>query len=94
MHRLGDDDLLAVLHHALREQHRLAERRRAVVERGVGDVESRQQALVGLIFEDRLQRPLRHLGLVRRVRGEELGAHQELIDARGLVVQVGAGAEE
>jgi hypothetical protein len=47
---------------------------RAVVERGVGDIEPGERADHRLEFEDGLQRSLRCLGLVRRVCRVELGA--------------------
>jgi hypothetical protein len=92
--RLREDDLLLPLGQAFREQHRFAQGRRAVVQRRVRDVERREEALVRLVLEDRLQRPLRNLGLIRRVRGEELRAQQQLVDARRLIVRVRAAAEE
>lgn len=94
MDGLGENDLLLALGQALREQHRLTKRGRAVVERGVRDVEAGQQALVRLVFEDRLQRPLRDFRLIRRVRRQELGAREELVDHGRLVVRVRAAAEE
>ncbi len=94
MNRLRQHDLGAVLHDPFGQQHGLAQRRGAVVERGVGDVEAGQQALVGLVLEDRLERALRDLGLVRCVGREELGAEEELIDAGRLVVGIGATAQE
>ena len=48
----------------------------------------------GLVLEDRLQDALAHLGLVRRVRGQELAAlHHRVDDGRDVVV-VDAAAEE
>ena len=93
MHTLRDDDASLSFADTLREQDRFAQRCRAVVQRSVRDIESRQQTLMRLIFEDRL-RPLRHLGLIRRVRREEFSAQQKLIDARRLVVRVRAAAEK
>jgi hypothetical protein len=61
-------------------EHRLGARGGAVVHAGVGDVEAGELGDDGLELEDRLQRALRHLGLVRRVRGVELGALQEHVD--------------
>src|SRR5439155_2115080 len=94
MHTLRDDDASLSFADTLREQDRFAQRCRAVVQRSVRDIESRQQTLMRLIFEDRLQRPLRHLGLIWRVRREEFSAQQKLIDARRLVVRVRAAAEK
>jgi hypothetical protein len=65
-----------------------------VVARGVRDVEPGQLADRRLVLEDRLQHALAHLGLIRRVRREELAArHHEVHDRRHVVV-VHAGAEE
>ena len=94
MNRARHDDAMFVLHEAFGEQHRFAKRRRSVVERCVRDVESGQHRLMRLIFEDRLQRSLRHFRLIRRVRRQELGAQQKLIDARRLIVRVRATAEK
>ena len=47
-----------------------------------------------LVLEDRLEDALAQLGLVRRVRGEELAAQQDGVDDRGHVVVVDAGSEE
>src|SRR5687768_7868368 len=94
MDRAGDDDFRPTLADALGKKHRLAQGRRTVVKRRVGDIESGEKALMGLIFEDRLQRALRDLGLIRRVRRQKLGAQQKLIDAGRLVVSIGACPEE
>ncbi len=51
------------------ERHRLRRRGRLVQQRGVGDVEAGEVADQGLEVEQRLQPPLRDLGLVRRVGG-------------------------
>ena len=56
----------------LRHQHGLGRRRRAVVDRVVGDVHPEQVADQGLELERVLQRALADLGLIRRVRGVEL----------------------
>ena len=47
---------------------------RAVVARRVRDVHAGELADRGLVLEDRLEDALAHLGLVRRVRGQELAA--------------------
>ena len=79
---------------AQRHEHRLRGRRRAVVHAGVGHLHPEQHRDQRLKLEDRLQRPLAHLGLVRRVGGVELGPLQDLVDHRRHEVRVGAGAEE
>src|SRR5206468_4082400 len=48
----------------------------------------------GLVFEDRLEDALAQLGLVRRVRGQELAALQDRVHDRRHVVVVEAGAQE
>ncbi len=47
-----------------------------------------------LVLEDRLQHALAHLGLVRRVRGQELPAGEDDVDDRRDVVVVHPGTEE
>ena len=78
----------------LGHEQRLDERRRALVERRVGDVEPGQQADVRLELEDRLERALRDLGLIRRVGRQPLGAVEHLVGDRRDVVVVDAGAQE
>ena len=94
MYRFTNNNFRAIFYHALGEQHRLAQRGRAVIQRCVRDIESSQQALVRLVFENRLQCSLRDFRLVRRIRRQELGAKQELIDTRRLKMRVGAAAEK
>ena len=67
---------------------------RAVVEGGVGDVHAGQLADHRLVLVDRPQRALARLGLVGRVRGEELAAEEHVIDHARDVVVVGAAPEE
>ncbi len=78
----------------LGHQQRLDERGGALVERRVGDFQPGQQADVRLELEDRLQRPLRDLGLVRRVRRQPLGPVEHLVGDRRDVVVVEPGAQE
>ena len=66
----------------------------AVVTRGVRDIHPGQLADRGLVLEDRLQDALAHLGLVRRVRGQELAALEDGVDDRRHVVVVDPCAEE
>ncbi len=84
-------DLLMGTH---RHQHRLGQRRGAVVERGVRDVHAGQRGHHGLVFVQQLQRALAGLGLVRRVGGVELAARDDLPHRRRNMVLVRAGADE
>ena len=91
--RLGEHDLRAA-GRVLRDVARVGGNGGAVVPRSVRDVHAGQLADRGLVLEDRLQHALAHLGLVGRVRGEELAALQNGVDDRGHVVVVDPGAEE
>ena len=71
-----------------------ARRGRAVVHGGVGDLHAGQVRDLRLELEQVLQRALRDLRLIGRVGGQELGALDQVIDARRDVVAVGAGADE
>ena len=71
-----------------------AERARALVERRVRDGQSGQLADRGLVLEHQLQGALGDLGLVRRVRRQELRAHDDRVHQRRHVVVVHARAEE
>ncbi len=92
-HGLGENDL-----GALRDVpgHEACVRgdRAAVVAGRVRDVHARQLADHRLVLEDRLQRALAHLGLVRRVRGQELSAREDDVRDRRDVVVVDSRAEE
>ena len=68
--------------------------RGAVVSGGVGDVEAGQLADRSLVLEDRLQDALAHLGLVRRVRRQQLPAREHGVDDGRDVVVVDARAEK
>jgi len=59
---------------AVGEKNGLDERGCTVVQRGVRDLHPRELAHQALKLEDGLERTLRNLGLIGRVRGEELGA--------------------
>ena len=85
---------LAALGDAVRHQHRLGGAGRAVVHRGVRHLHAGERRDLGLELEQILQRALRDLGLVGRVAGQELGALDQVVDARRHVVLVGAGADE
>ena len=91
--RLGEHDLRPA---GVRPRHeaRVGRDRRAVVARRVRDVHRRQLADRGLVLEDRLQHALAHLGLVRRVRRQELAAGEERVDDRRDVVVVDPHPEE
>src|SRR5437660_87426 len=67
---------------------------RAVVHRGVSDVEGGERADHRLELEDRLERALRRLGLVRGVRRVELRPRHRGAHDRGDEAAVDAGAEE
>ena len=75
-------------------QHRLGERRGAVVEGRVGDIHPHQRRHHRLVLVQQLQGPLAGLGLVGGVGAVELPARGDLPHRRGDVVVVGAGAEE
>ena len=68
--------------------------RRSLVDRGVRHRQSRQLRDRRLELEHHLQRPLRDLGLVRRVRRQELRAQDDGVDDRRHVVVVHPGADE
>ena len=70
------------------------DRARALVHGRVRDGQAGQLGDRRLVLEHRLQPALRYLGLVGRVRGEELGARDDRVDQRRHVVVVHAGAEE
>ena len=69
-------------------------RRRALVQRGVGDRQPAQLGDRGLELEHHLQAALGDLGLVGRVGGQELGALGDRVDDRRRVVVVHPGAQE
>jgi hypothetical protein len=79
---------------AVRHQHGLRRRGRAVVHRGVRHLEPRQRRHLRLELEQVLQRALGDLRLIGRVGGQELRALDQVIDGRRHVVLVGAGADE
>src|ERR1700694_1957176 len=68
----------------MRDRHRgrFRQRRRAIVEGGIGDVEAGQQRDHGLKLVGRLQGALASLGLVGRVRGVEIRPGDDLVDDR------------
>ena len=93
VHPVRDRDPPATRHGA-RHQARLRQRRRAVVHAGVRHVHAGQLADQRLELEDRLQRALAHLRLVRGVARQELPAHHERRDDRWREVAIRARAEE
>ncbi len=91
--RLGEHDL-PPLGDVPRDEAGVGRHGRAVVSGRVRDVHSRQLADDRLVLEHRLQHPLAHLRLVRRVRREELAAREHDVGDRRHVVVVDASAEE
>jgi len=79
---------------AHRHQHRLGQRRGAVVERGVGDIHRRQPGDHGLKLIHQLQRALACLRLIRGVGGVELATGDDLPHRRRDVMLIGTGADE
>jgi hypothetical protein len=65
-----------------------------VVPGGVRDVHARELADDRLVLEERLEHALAHLGLVRRVGGQELAPLEDRVDHCRDVVVVHTGAEE
>ncbi len=78
----------------LRDEARVGRDREAVVAGRVRHVHAGQLADRRLVLEDRLQDPLAHLRLVRRVRRQELAALHDHVDDGGHVVVVDACPEE
>ncbi len=91
--RLGEHDLRAA-GHVLRDEARVGSDGRAVVTGRVRDVHPGQLADRRLILEDRLEHALAQLGLVRRVRRQELAALEHRVDDGRNVVVVDPGSEE
>ena len=91
--RLGDDDL-GPTRRMLRDVASVRGNGRPVVAGGVRDVHPRELADGRLVLEDRLQHTLAHLGLIGRVRGEELTALKHRVDDGGDVMVVHARPEE
>src|SRR2546422_1167388 len=79
---------------SVRHPGRFAERRRAVVHRRVRRVHPGELADQPLILPERLEQALTDLGLVRRVRGVELGAGGDRPQACGHEVIVQASPQE
>ena len=92
--RLRENDLRAVGDDVLGDEARVGRDRRAVVAGRVGHVHAGQLADHRLVLEDRLQHPLAHLRLVRRVGGEELAPREDDVHDRGDVVVVDPRPEE
>ena len=103
-HRLRDRDImgmqarrqnrLAPLGDAPRHADRFPAGGRPVIHGGVGDVAAQQPRDLRLEFEQHLQRALRDFGLVRRIGGQELAALDQMIDAGGNMMLVGARPQE
>jgi hypothetical protein len=79
---------------AHRHQHRFGQRRGAVVQRCVGDIERRKAGDHALELVQHLQRALARLGLVGRVGGVELAAGDDLPHGGRNVVLIGTGAQK
>ena len=91
--RLREHDLRPVRDVACHEA-RIRGDGRAVVSGRVRDVHARELADDRLVLEDRLEDALAHLGLIRRVRREELAPREHDIRDRRDVVVVDPRAEE
>ena len=91
--RLDKHDLRAAGRVA-RDETRVGSDGGAVIAGCVGHVHRGQLADRRLVLEDRLEHPLAHLRLVRRVGGQELPAREHRIDDRGHVMVVDPRAEE
>ena len=61
--------------------------RRAVVHRGIRQVHAGEFRDHGLELEDRLQRPLRKLGLIRRVGGQKFAALHQCVNHNRAVMR-------
>ena len=94
VHTARHEHLLPIRTESSRHQDSLGERRRAIVHTGVRHIESQQQRRERLELENRLQRPLADLRLIRRVGGRELRAEENLVHHRRSHVCVGAGTKE
>ncbi len=79
---------------AMRHQHRFGRRRRAVIHGGVGHFHAGERRDLGLELEQILQRSLRDLRLIGRVRRHEFGALDNVIDGCGHMMLIGAAADE
>ncbi len=88
-----DDDLVAS-GDANRHERRLGRGRAAVVHRRVHDIHREELGHERLVLVDRLQCALADLGLVRRVRGEELAAQREHRHGCGDVATLDRAADE
>ena len=89
-----DDQPLAPLARAERQVGGRGDRRGPLVQRRVRDRQPGELRDRGLELEHHLQPALRDLGLVRRVRRQELRARDDRVDERRDVVVVHPGAEE
>ena len=93
INRLRNDDLAATAR-SHRQQHRLDQRGRAIVERGIGDIQSCYLADHGLKLVDGLQHTLAHFWLVGRVRGDKLGTTLQVRHDAGYGMIVATRAQE
>ena len=67
---------------------------RAVVHRGIGDIDPEQTRHLGLEFEQGLQRALRDFRLIRGVSGEKLAPLDDMVDAGRDMVAIGPCPQE
>ncbi|MBS1237857.1 MAG: hypothetical protein H6R37_1101 [Deltaproteobacteria bacterium] len=74
-----------------RHQERLGESRGSVVHRSIGYLHAEQPGREGLVLVNGLEGPLTHLGLIGGVRGDELGAAEEIGDHLRDVVLITPG---
>ena len=77
-----------------RHQRRLGDRRTAVVERGVRDLEPGQARHHGLVLVDELQSALTGLGLIGRIRAVELAACGDRPNRGRDMVLIGTAPQE
>ena len=91
--RAGKDRLF-LSRDADRHQQRLGQCRRAVVMGGRGNLHSQKPGRQRLVLVDPLQRPLKHLRLIRRVGGEKLGAAQKRRNGSRDVMIVAPGPQK
>ena len=93
MHPAGQDRALAP-GDARGHHHALGRSRRAVIERGVGQLHPGKTRDLGLELEQDLQRALRDFRLIGRVAGQEFRALDQVVHRRRHVVAIGPGAAE
>src|SRR4051812_41862178 len=93
MQRIGDQKNFS-FRVTKRNERRFGERRGAIVERGVRNIEPENFGDDTLEFKNDLERALARFGLIRRVRGGELAARADRADHGRNEMIVGTGAEK